>query len=275
VTRKVTNLFLCAVYLISFGLVAPAQDTSYSTDSLMSAFSKGLQASLKGSEITLTGVVAEIKKSRIVFKSSGNDKVICELVSSNAIEGHPVGSVLTVAGKVRGRGLLGNVTLDQCNVPSSSIASIEPAPIEPPLERSEEPITSVDETTPAVVADAAVVPPANANPSTGPVLAQKTRSVAAPDKTASATGLVESNPAITTAEQPHDPVPQASSSLKIVSRGIFLATVAVLLGIGVLLAFVKFGPAIAAGLRPPSFPTTDAARRAALEALLEKDKKQR
>jgi len=239
----------------------------------MSAFSKGLQASLKGSEITLTGVVAEIKKSRIVFKSSGNDKVICELVSSNAIEGHPVGSVLTVAGKVRGRGLLGNVTLDQCNVPSSSIASTEPAPIEPPLERSEEPITSVEETTPAVVADAAVVPFATANPLTGPAQAPKTRSVAAPDKTVSAADLVES--AITTAEQPHDPVPQASSSLKIVSRGILLATVAVLLVIGVLLAFVKFGPAIAAGLRPPSFPTTDGARRAALEALLEKDKKQR
>jgi len=36
----VKNLFV-RVYLISFSLVALAQDTSYSTDSLMAAFSKG------------------------------------------------------------------------------------------------------------------------------------------------------------------------------------------------------------------------------------------
>jgi hypothetical protein len=64
VTRKVRNLFLLVVCSISFRLVAQAQDTSYSTDSLMAAFDKGSQTSLKGSEITLTGVIVEIKKSR-------------------------------------------------------------------------------------------------------------------------------------------------------------------------------------------------------------------
>jgi hypothetical protein len=269
VPRRVKNLFV--VYLISFNLVAVAQDTSYSTDSLMAAFSKGSHSSLKGSEITVNGVVAEIKKSRVVFKSLGNDKVICELVSSIAIEAHPVGSSLTVVGKVRGRGMLGNVTLDQCNLASSNIASTEPAPIEPPLEPSEEQITEVGETTPAVVADAV---PATPNLPTGFAQAPKTLLAAAPNKTVSANELVESNPGITTSEQPHKVVQEDSNSLKTVSR-VFGATVVVLLAIGALLAFVKLRPAIAAGLRPPTFPTTDAMRRAALESLLSKDKKQK
>ena len=75
-TRNVQNLFVFAVCLISFSLVVLGQGTSYSTDSLMSTFSKGSHVSLKGAEITVTGVVAEIKKSKVVFRSLGNDKVI-------------------------------------------------------------------------------------------------------------------------------------------------------------------------------------------------------
>jgi len=270
--RKVKNPVVFVVYLISLSLVLRAQDTSYSTDSLMTAFNRGLKSSLKGSEITVTGVVAEIKKSRVVFKSSGNDKVICELVSPVAIEGHPIGSSLTIVGKVRGRGMLGNVTLDQCNLASSNIASTEPATIEPPLEPSKEPITEVEETTPAVVGDAV-----SAKPSVPPGRAQapKTLPVAAPNENVSASALVESNAAITRSEQPHKVVREDSNSLRTLSRWIFPATIAVLLGIGALLAFLKLRPAIAAGLRPPTFPTTNAMRRSALEALLSKDKKQK
>jgi len=274
VTRRVKNLFVFAVYLISLSVVALAQDTSYSTDSLMAAFSKGSQSSLKGSEITVTGVVAEIKKSRVVFKSLGNDKVICELASSMAIEGHPVGSSLTVVGKVRGRGVLGNVTLDQCNLASSNVvASNEPATIAPPPEPSEAPITEVEETAPVVVADAV---PEKPNLPAGPAQPPKAPAVAAPpNKTVTANELVQSDQAITTSEQPHEVVQEDLNSRRTVSAGVVRATIAVLLGIGALLAFAKFWPTIAAGLRPPSFPTTDAARRAALEALLSKDKKQK
>jgi hypothetical protein len=269
VTRKVQNLFLLVVCSISFRLVAQAQDTSYSTDSLMAAFDKGSQTSPKGSEITLTGVIVEIKKSRVVFKSLGNDKVICALASPIAIEGHPVGSSLTVVGKVRGRGMLGNVTLDQCNLASSNVASTQPATIEPTLEPSEEPITKVEETTPAVVADAV---PTKAIP-TGQ--ARKTLPLAAPNETVSANAPEESNGEITTSRQPHEVVQEDKNSPKTVSPGVFRASVAVLLGIGALLAFVKLHPAIAAGLRPPTLRTTDAMRRAALEALLLKAKKQK
>jgi hypothetical protein len=271
VTRNLQNLFVFLVYLISFSLVALGQDTSYSTDSLMAAFSKGSQASLKGAEITVTGVVAEIKKSRVVFKSLGNDKVICELVSSIAIGEHPVGSSLTVAGKVRGRGMLGNVTLDQCNLASSNMASTEPTTIGPSVE-PEQPIAEVEETTPPVVADE--VPTKSILP-TGPAQPRKTVPVAAPNEAVSPKEHVPSNPSITAFEQPNEVVQENSHSLKTVSRGIFRATLAVLLGIGAALAFVKLRLAIAAGLRPPTFPTTDAMRRAALEALLSKEKKQK
>jgi len=260
------------VCLISLSLVALGQDTSYSTDSLMTAFSRGAQISLKGAEITVTGVVAEIKKSKVVFKSLGNDKVICELVSSIAIEGHPVGSSLTVVGKVRGRSVLGNVTLDQCNLASSDIAPTELAPIAPSVEPSEQPIAEVEEIAPPVVADE--VPTRSTLP-TGSAQPPKTIRVAAPNEAVSPEEHAPSNQSITTFEQPNEVVQENSHSLKTVSRGIFRATVAVLLGIGAILAFVKLRPAIAAGLRPPAFHSTDAMRRAALEALLSKEKKKK
>jgi len=272
VTRNVQNPFVFVVCLISLSLVALGQDTSYSTDSLMAAFSKGSQVSLKGAEITVTGVVAEIKKSKVVFKSLGNDKVICELVSSIAIEGHAVGSSLTVVGKVRGRGVLGNVTLDQCNLASSNIAPTEPATIGPSVEPSEQPIAEAEETTPPVIADE--VPTKSSLP-TGPAQAPKTVPVAAPKEAVSPEQHVPSNQSITTPEQPNEVVQENSHSLKTVSRSVFRATVAVLLGVGAVLAFVKLRPAIVAGLRPPTFPTTDAMRRAALEALLLKEKKRK
>ena len=268
--RRVKNVFVVVVYLILFSEVELAQDTTYSTDSLMAAFNKGSHASLKGSEIAVTGVVAEIKKSRVVFKSLGNDKVICELASSIAIEEHPVGSSLTVMGKVRGRGMLGNVTLDQCNLAPSNIASTQPASIEAPIEPSVEPITEVEETT-AGVADAV---PAKPNLPPGSAQSPKTPMTGAATKTAAANEPAESNPRIETSERPDKIVQENSNSFKRGSRSIFRLTVVVLLSIAAFLSLVKLGAVIAAGLRPPAFPTTDAMRRAALESLLSKDKKQ-
>src|SRR4030095_904441 len=83
------RLFCIIVCIVSFSVDALPQDRQFSADSLMAAFDKNTQTSVKGSQITLTGVAAEIKKSSVVFRSSSNDKVICELVSSNGngIEG--------------------------------------------------------------------------------------------------------------------------------------------------------------------------------------------
>jgi len=242
VIRTARNLFVLVVCSISFKLVLHAQHKSYSTDSLMAAFDDDSQTSLKGSEITVTGVIVEIKKSRVVFKSLGNDKVICALGSPIAIEGHPVGTSLTVVGKVRGRGMLGNVTLDQCNLASS----------------------------PAVVAKAV---PTKAVPTERPQ-DQKTLPLDDPDGTVSvnAAGELSEATAATASTQPHEIVQVDSNSPKTVSRAVFRACVAVLLGIAALLAFVKLRPIIGARLQPPSFPSTDAMRRSALEALLLKEK---
>ena len=98
----------------------------------MAAFEKGSKVSPKGTEIVFRDVVVESKNSKVIFKSSHSHRVICELVPSN--EGHnkppSVGSELTVTGRVRGRGLLGNVTLDYCSVAlvAGSPAAADPVP---------------------------------------------------------------------------------------------------------------------------------------------------
>src|SRR5215475_8246695 len=91
--------------LVGFSLVATAQDQTYTANSLMAAFDKNSKLSLKGAEVRLKDIVVETKGSRITFKSTHNDKVICELASStvNRNVQLSVGSPLTVVGKVRGR----------------------------------------------------------------------------------------------------------------------------------------------------------------------------
>src|SRR5215510_8456331 len=97
---------------------AVAQEAIYSADSLIATFQKGSKISLKGTEIRFAGIIVEIKKTQVTFRSSENDRVICELVTPmvNGSKEHGVGSQLTVVGRVRGRGILGNVTLDQCSL---------------------------------------------------------------------------------------------------------------------------------------------------------------
>ena len=136
--------FLAVLLPLCVPLVSLAQER-YSTDSLMAAFENASKTSIRGTEITLTGEIVESKKSRMIFKSSRNDKVICELASP--INGGIIiaGGSITVVGRVRGRGLLGNVTLDECRLTSTpsveAIASTatveEPATVEPPNEPTE------------------------------------------------------------------------------------------------------------------------------------------
>jgi hypothetical protein len=113
--------------VLALTVAATAQDTTYSANSLMSAFDKG--ASLKGTDITVRDVVMDNKNSRVTFRSSDLSRVICELdpATANRIKQPAVGSTATISGKVRGRGLLGNVTLDNCNVVIHEERAVVPA----------------------------------------------------------------------------------------------------------------------------------------------------
>ena len=129
--RILDALLFCTM---SLTLPAAAQERTYSADSLMAAFEKGSKVSPKGTEIVFRDVVVESKNSKVIFKSSRSHRVICELVPSNENHNKPpsVGRELTVTGRVRGRGLLGNVTLDYCSVAlvAGSTASADPVPQE-------------------------------------------------------------------------------------------------------------------------------------------------
>ena len=117
-TRRTLGALL--VGLMSLILRATGQESMYSADSLMAAFDNSSTVSLKGAEITFHDVVVESDNEKVTFKSSRNKRVICRLVGSTGNHNKPpsVGSGITVTGKVRGRGLLGNVTLDTCSVAS-------------------------------------------------------------------------------------------------------------------------------------------------------------
>jgi hypothetical protein len=113
--------------LLALTVAATAQETTYSADSLMSAFDK--KASLKGADITVRDVVVDNRNSKVSFRSSDLGRVICELdpASANHTKQPAVGSTVTVSGKVRGRGFLGNVTLDNCSLVTHEEKEVVPA----------------------------------------------------------------------------------------------------------------------------------------------------
>src|SRR2546422_4928596 len=134
-TGRILVAFLSC--MISLALPVTAQESTYSANSLMAAFEEGSKASLKGALITFRDVVVENKNSKLIFRSSETYKVICDLAGSAAVGRPPsVGSQITVIGKVRGRGMLGNVTLDNCNLALAAASTVltqpaRPEPVEP------------------------------------------------------------------------------------------------------------------------------------------------
>jgi len=280
-TRKILFPALC---LICFRGIASAQESTYSADSLMTAFDNGSKISLKGTEITFTDVIAETKKSRVVFKSSGKHKVICEL-SSPTDNGNAkllVGSPLTVVGRVRGRGILGNVTLDDCSLALSDRTRdpsevIGEAPVTPEAsaQQSEGPIEDLTE-------DPTEIPPETRN------IDAITR-IAAPisSKRTSPTERVPEPRPITIAipadrlspqviERPNEVTGKTSNLTNALLPVVLYASSALLVGLA-LLALVKSRPAlIPTRLRTsPNGAVTPEIRRAALEALLLKQKKKK
>jgi hypothetical protein len=237
---------------------------------------------LKVIEITVVGTIAEIKKNQVTFRSSDNDKVICELTS--AIDGsNKVGGQLTVVGKVRGRGILGNITLDQCHAAVSEVVSKQPPVPEPVPEQPkeaaiqpEEPAKPpVENTVTPDVATAPVVATLNVSP----------KRTSSPVRTAApATTVEEADAALTERPSLQAPAPcnpskgeaakettsGGSSYAKAMPPGVFHAFAVVLVCIGAVLAFVKLRPST--GLRSSKNPTPEEMRRAALEALLKQKK---
>jgi hypothetical protein len=261
---------------------ALGQET-HSADSLMAAFEKGSQISLKGVEIAFSGVVTEATFSRVMFKSSRNDRVICELVSAMR-QGNPkslVGNHLTVVGKVRGRGMLGNVTLDQCRLAATDAVPAETAKAvleeSPAPETSEEPFegapdgsvaaaTAAPESTSAV-ADAVSTPPQSL---AAPVKAAKVIAVSASADRISPAPPAPSNEAVQTEPEETGPSPDAmhSNSGNAYWQGVIHTLLAMGIGAGAVFVSVRIRKAGLLRRTAADAPQTPEMRRAALEQLL-------
>jgi hypothetical protein len=276
----------CLVCILGCGVMAAAQDKTYSADSLLATFQKGSSASVKGAEIKFAGVIAEIKKSRVVFKGSGDDKIICELVSplGTGKDGPVVGGPLTVIGKVRGRGIMGNITLDPCvRVLAEPEAAPTPAPVvvpEPVPEKVEPPVV-IPEPEPAPVAE---LPPSEAPTNTPAprVSSAPSSKVSIPARPLPAAEPVVENAASHSVTEPKavssQTVPMETSVVSTIRLAnylpLFVAS-AIGMGIGAILVFMKMRPATAPAFRSACAPTPQEERRAALEALLLGKKKGR
>jgi len=279
-------LVACLVGILGCGVIAGGQDKTYSADSLLATFQKGSPISLKGSEIKFVGVIAEVKKSRVVFKSSGDDKITCELVTPiGASKDVPVvGGSLTVVGKVRGRGMMGNVTLDPC---VRTLADIAPAPAPPPpvipepVPEKTEPEVVV-EPTPEPAAELPAPEPPNNTQTPALAAAAPIRKVRTPRTQLPAAEHVVETAALDQPKQPDAPAPPPAQVETSVPRTIgstsylplFVAT-AIGVGVGALLVFMRMRPVTSPAFRSASAPTPEDERRAALEALLLGKKKRK
>lgn len=262
-TARILAAVLC--WLVGFALTAKAQESTYSADSLIATFESGSHISLKGTEIFFRDVVAETRTSKVIFKSSQSDRVICELgASAQHDKQATVGSELRIKGRVRGRGLLGNVTLDDCTIApiDESTVTLSTVPQEP---ASAEPdvIPETGETLqPASVPDRPRSPAKQfATPPSAP------RATLVP-------GPVEQAPGIPTAsDHPENSIKPGSDSQRHVPYGFY----ALLVLSGALASLVLsklLTPAVRVST-PPVRENATEARQAALRALLLKAEKKK
>jgi hypothetical protein len=254
-------------WVVGLALTAQAQEPTYSANSLMATFDNG-RINLKGAEIFFRDVVAESRTSRVIFKSSQSDRVICELVPS-VQHGNvaAVGSVLAVRGRVRGRGLLGNVTLDDC-----SIAPVEEAAATPvTADTVPEEAASAQ---PEVISEAAaILPPASVPDRPAPIAKQFATPSSAP-RAAAIPSPVEQAPIVPTArDHSENSIPLSPESQSHVPYGwyvlIFLSGAAASLILSKLIT-----PATRVS-RPADPENTPQVRQAALQALLLKAEKKK
>lgn len=252
------SILLTAVWLISFGGLTVEQQ--YSADSLIGSFTRDAKSPVKGATITFTDVVVETRVDRIVFRSSANDKIICELRAPIAVA---AGSPLTVVGRVRGRGALGNVTLDDCSVTAAAAAAIEPLS-SPPANVMPEPAPVPIEVPSVQVAEPVNDPLDKKTP-------VKSSSPVAP-RTAAVTRKVVEREAGATSDAVPEPAVVPPSLGPIGTPGIGLAVLGFLVGL-LFLPLMKRMPSVLTRGQHHPIPTTPEMRRLALEALLSREQK--
>ena len=257
-------------WLLGLALTARAQESIYSANSLIATFESGSRVALKGTEIVFRDVVAETRISKVIFKSSQSDRIICELVPS-AKHGNQaaVGSVLKVKGRVRGRGLLGNVTLDDCNIAPAEESAAAAATPETVLE---EPASAEPEVIPEAALPAETLPPVSVADQTPSIAKHLAPRPVAP-RAAVDPGPVERAPSLTAVRDHADNSIQPTSESQ--SRVLYgLYVLIFLAGAGASLILSKL-------LRPATPPgpavreNTSEVRQAALEALLLKAEKKK
>jgi hypothetical protein len=256
-------LLLC---LLGLTVVATAQESTYSANSLMAAFDKG--AKVKGAEITVRDVVVDNKNSKVTFRSSETNRVICELnpVSANHSKQPAVGSIATVTGKVRGRGLLGNVTLDDC-----SVAVFEEAAVAAPI--ASEPVAQeVAPAPPEVISEApptttAAINEPSQEPGKSAASPAKPKPTAAPHKEAAAPAprLAQMEEPPEKSSIPKPGVPYGLYALLIIGGAVASSILSRLFSA---VRSVQFS-------RPSTVRNTPEVRQAALQALLLKESKKR
>jgi hypothetical protein len=241
---------------------------------------KGLKDIPEGNVDSVLGCRFRNQAIEGTFRSSTNAKVICELVSSTDVRngGFSLGSRLTVVGKVRGRGILGNVTLDECSLAPSLFAGNEPRPVaaEPAHEEPKEPEHHAEEPIGQPV-EIPIAEAPTADAPTRPVSTRPTSPVRSvlPTKTVANTVPPTERPS----SQPAQPLPatsecepRSSASARLPSA--LHAFAGLLVGFGAHFMLVRFRPRRAYAIRPSAGGvTTEEARRAALEALLLGQKK--
>jgi hypothetical protein len=266
---RILAAMLC--WLVALALTAKAQEPTYSAESLIATFEKGSRISLKGTEVFVRDVVAETRLSRVIFKTSQSDQVICELGPPAMAAQHDkqaaVGSELRVKGRVRGRGLLGNVTLDDCDVAPIDVAPIDESTAVPYTVPQELAIAEPD-----VISETEETQPPASVPDRPPSISKQFATPPDAPRRTLVPGPVEQAPSVP-APDDHSEISSrpSSDSQRPVPYG-FYALLVLSGAIGSLILSKLLIPAMRVS-RPPVHENTPEGRQAALQALLLKNEK--
>jgi hypothetical protein len=252
--------------LLGLAVVASAQETIYSANSLMAAFEK--DSKLKGADITFRDIVVDNKNSRVTFRSADNSRVICVLnpASANPNKQPPIANMVTITGRVRGRGLLGNVTLDNCALATHAETVAVPAEPPAPQEVAVAPPEAVSETTSPLNDSPVQELQESAKPDVAPVKTKRANPVAMVKKEAApAPRLAQIENPPEGKSVPKAGVPYGFYVLLIISGAVGFSILSKLVGA---MRSVQFS-------RSPTIRNTPEIRQAALQALLLKESKKR
>ena len=125
-------LFATFVFLLAQMVTAQDGGTAFTPDSLLRLYESDKKAAkrLSGATITLTGRPDAASPKRLVFRAYTRDKLTCSFAISDIDTAKFIGKVVAITGRVRGRGFMGNVTLDDCTVTSAlDVSGDEPLTI--------------------------------------------------------------------------------------------------------------------------------------------------